>query len=187
MEAALIVSIAAVTISLGSAIVAGRALHYTRQNTEINKKTFERKTTPNIRGVIGPSHEQFGIFYSWGRQHHVSEHEMEWDVAVVVHNDSDRPVSVEKVYCNASPPVSGRATWSSGIEAHGGPPLPHEISTGDARWTVPIETVAGLLHTDRPPPHRDEVSDISWQLELSNDETVHIGPVRLFFPQLPSD
>jgi hypothetical protein len=50
-----------------------------------------------------------------------------------------------------------------------------------------MATVAGLLRTDLPFPHRDQVSDVGFRLDLSNGEVVDIGPVRLRLPERPTE
>jgi hypothetical protein len=98
-------------------------------------------------------------------------------LGVRVRNDGERAVQVTSVICFAARPGMHPPTkagvWPSG------PELPHEVSTNEAIWDMPLEQVSRLLGFGRS---RAEACDASFELSLSTGEVGNVGPVRLHFP-----
>jgi hypothetical protein len=170
-----LVSVAALVISILSLVV---STTFAFLGWNLNRRALDMKA-PKVVASIGRSAQSLRMFEPIVKEARIDRDGMRAPLGLKVRNDGERPVHVTSIICwTASPgttPPTKHGAWPSR-----GPDLPHEISTGDAVWEIPMEQVAHLDGYRRW--GEDTPVNVSFELGLSTGEKREVGPVLLHFP-----
>jgi hypothetical protein len=125
-RAALVISILSLVVSTTFAFL----------GWNLNRRALDMKA-PKVVATIGRSAQSLRIFEAIVTEARIDASGMQVPLGLKVRNDAERPVQVTSIICWTTSPGTTPPT-KRGAPPTRGPDLPHEISTGEAVWEIPM-------------------------------------------------